>query len=463
MSRPCDTAAIYYARRMNNWIANLDFAAQTDVGRRRLANEDAVAMDPHTGIFVVCDGVGGRPSGEAASQIIARALPRVFRRRLRRADTVNPDTIEAVLSDTAIVINASMYTHSQAIPTLEGMGCTLAAALVNGRCLYHLHAGDSRLYLLRNGEMFPLTTDHTYAKSATKPRPDTGDPVDLGERRLLMQYLGKPEALVPEVGQVPLEDGDRVLICSDGLTDPLPDPIINDLLRDHAAPQAACAALVNAANAAGGPDNITVAVINFAGLRPARPADLERPAAPPREVPRGAAEQTHQALGQLEQHLTWLLHGARAAAHPKRMTAMAAAKRHLGPTDYRTFLARGAEHSPLHAFHRCCTHPDSVWRSRYLELMKTLRPPLTRLTSGRVVLSPVLAAHETASVVRDLWTGWRQVEQRYFATCQRDAIHESEQTLDILVSHMLASVQTLTGLLLFLPRFMNAANQPAEG
>ena len=77
------------AARMNKRIANLSFAAQTDVGRRRLANEDAVATDARTGVFVVCDGVGGRPSGEAASQIIARALPRVFRRRLRRAEAVN--------------------------------------------------------------------------------------------------------------------------------------------------------------------------------------------------------------------------------------------------------------------------------------------------------------------------------------------------------------------------------------
>ena len=448
---------------MSGSIANLEFAAQTDVGRRRLANEDAAAMDPQTGVFVVCDGVGGRPSGEAASQIIARALPRVFRRQLRRAEAINADTIREALSDTAVEMNASMYAHSQVIPTLEGMGCTLAAALIDGRTLYHLHAGDSRLYLLRHDELFPLTADHTYARSMFVTQPDTGDLVDIGERRLLMQYLGKPEALVPETGHVPLEDGDRLLICSDGLTDPLPDPTIADLLRAHPEPRAACAALVDAANEAGGPDNITVAVICFEGLRTAEPADLERAPAGPRELPRGAAEQTHQALGKLERHLTWLLHGARAAAHPNRMTAMAAAKRHLGKEDYRRFLAQGAERSPLHAFHQSCTHPESAWRTDYVGFMKALQPPLTRITSGRVVLSPVLTAPETASIVRDLWTGWRRVEQRYFATCQRDAIHESENTLDVLVNHMLGSVQTLAGLLTFLPRFMNAAANAGAG
>ncbi len=440
---------------MNSRIANLHFAAHTDVGRRRLANEDAVAMDARTGVFVVCDGVGGRPSGEAASQIIAKALPRVFRRQLRRAQTIDADAIQGTLKDTAVEMNASVYAHSQEIPTLQGMGCTLVAALIDGPMLYHLHAGDSRLYLLRRGEIFPLTTDHTYARAMFMADPETGELVDIAEKRLLMQYLGKPEALVPEVGHVPLEDGDRLMLCSDGLTDPVPDPAISELLKDHREPRAACAALVDAANAAGGPDNITVAVIDFQGLHAADPAEMERAASGPREQPRGVAEQTHQALSHLEKHLTWLRQGARAAAHPNRVTATAAAKRHLNQDDYDVFLNHGADRSPLHAFHQCCTHPESVWRTQYAEFMKALQPPLTRMTSGRVVLSPVLDAPETASIIRDLWTGWRRVEQRYFATCQRAAIHESENTLDVLVSHMLSSVQTLAGLLAFFPRFMS--------
>ena len=442
---------------MNKRIDNLSFAAQTDVGRRRLANEDAVATDARTGVFVVCDGVGGRPSGEAASQIIARALPRVFRRRLRRAEAVNADAIQETLVETAVDMNASMYTHSQAIPTLEGMGCTLVAVLIDGPMLYHLHAGDSRLYLLRHGELFPLTTDHTYAKAMFIAEPDTGELVDIAEKRLLMQYLGKPEALVPEAGHVPLEDGDRLLLCSDGLTDPVPDAVISEQLQAHPDPKAACAALVDAANAAGGPDNITVAVIDFAGLRPTVAADTERPTKGPRDQPRGAAEQAHHALGQLNKHLTWLLHGARATASPNRMTALAAAKRHLSQDDYRRFLEQGSESSPLHGFHQCCTHPESVWRRQYVSDMQALQAPLERLASGRVMLCPVLDAEETAAIIRDLWTGWRRVEQRYFATCQRDAIHESENTLDVLVNHMLGSGQTLAGLLIFLPRFMGTA------
>ncbi|MEM1447124.1 MAG: hypothetical protein AAGF84_13780, partial [Planctomycetota bacterium] len=86
--------------------------------------------------------------------------------------------------------------------------------------------------------------------------------------------------------------------------------------------------------------------------------------------------------------------------------------------------------------------------------MKQLEAPLARLTAGGIRLSPVLSGDETARIYRDLWNGWRRVEQRYFQTCQRDAIHDTEQTLNILIDHMLNSVQTLTGLLYFLPRYM---------
>ena len=412
---------------------------------------------------------GGRPSGEAASQIIARAMPRVFRRHLRRSDAVTPDSIQQALGDAAVTMNASMYHHSQSVPSLEGMGCTLASALINGSTLYHLHAGDSRIYLLRGDELFPLTTDHTYARRLFKKASDTDDAgdanglIEVGEKRLLMQYMGKPEALVPEVNNTPLENGDRILLCSDGLTDPVPNDTLTTLLREHSDPHKACAALVDAANHAGGPDNITVAVIDFAGLRDIRPSDLERPPVPPRDLPQGIAVQTHAALGDLEKDLKWLLLGARAAAHPNRLTALAAAKRHLSKDAYHQFLKMNSSQSPLHAFHQCCTTPDSIWRQNYETHMQALKEPLDRLASGRVVLCQALAAHETAAIVRDLWTGWRRVEHRYFVTCQRDAFHESEHTLDILIGHMLGSVQTLAGLLTFLPRFMGTeegANRP---
>ncbi|MEO1236926.1 MAG: SpoIIE family protein phosphatase, partial [Planctomycetota bacterium] len=278
----------------------------------------------------------------------------------------------------------------------------------------------------------------------------------------LEEYIGKPEELAPTVDSLPLEPGDRLLLCTDGLTDPIDDTALKELLTAHADPAACCAALVEAANDAGGPDNITAAVIDYEGERPVSDADRVAPRRTPVELPHGVAEKTRNALALLEQDLTWLKEGALESAHPSRLTALAAAKRRLGKDAYRDFLERHPNQSASHVFHQCCTSPDSEWRRRYQQHLGELEKPLQRLTAGGIRLSPVLKNDETARILRDLWTGWRHVEQRYFVTCQRDAIHDTEQTLNILIDHMLNSVQTLTGMLYFLPRFMRETRSPSR-
>ncbi|MEM1108912.1 MAG: protein phosphatase 2C domain-containing protein [Planctomycetota bacterium] len=439
---------------MPSQLPQIQHAQLTDVGRKRLANEDAVAVDPRMGLFVVCDGVGGRPSGEAASQIVSYALGHALRRRLRGLKKLDEELLKKLLYESAVTMNEQMYLHSQAVPALVGMGCTLCAALLDARTVFYMHAGDSRIYLLRDGRLQSLTRDHTHHQQKFKTQIDTGELVDVGERRLLTEYIGSPEELHPTVDSMPLQPGDRLLLCSDGLTDPVDDDTLKELLTVHADPAAATQALVDTANEAGGPDNITVAVIDYEGARPVTNADRVPPAKTPPELPHGIAEKTRDALALLEADLNWLKQGALESAHPRKLTALAAAKRRLGTEAYRQFLTRAPDQSASHVFHQCCTHPDSDWRKQYQDHMAQLEKPLTRLTGGGIRLSPVLQGDETARIYRDLWAGWRRVEQRYFATCQRDAIHESEQTLNILIDHMLNSVQTLTGLLYFLPRFM---------
>lgn len=439
---------------MPSHLPQLHHAVLTDVGRRRLANEDAVAADSRMGLFVVCDGVGGRPSGEAASQIVSHALSHALRRRLRGVKKLDAELIKKLMYESAVTMNEQMYLHSQAVPALVGMGCTMVAALFDAKMVFYLHAGDSRIYLLRDGRLMSLTRDHTHTQQKFKTQADTGDLVDVGERRLLMQYIGKPELLDPTVDSMPLQPGDRLLLCTDGLTDPIDDKQLHRLLSVHADPAAATAALIDAANEAGGPDNITAAVIDYDGSRNVTPADRVPPIKTPPELPHGIAEKTRAALALLEHDLTWLKQGATESGHPRKLTALAAAKRRLGKDAYRDFLTRHPNQSASHVFHQCCTHPDSDWRKQYQAHLDQLEKPLKRLTGGGIRLSPVLRGDETARIYRDLWTGWRRVEQRYFVTCQRDAIHDTEQTLNILIDHMLNSVQTLTALLYFLPRFM---------
>ncbi|MEL7087624.1 MAG: protein phosphatase 2C domain-containing protein, partial [Planctomycetota bacterium] len=301
---------------MPSSLPHLDYAVLTDVGRKRLANEDAVAADARTGLFVVCDGVGGRPSGEAASQIVSHATPHALRRGLRGLrglrgrKQLDEDTLKRLLVDASVAMNQQMYQHSQAVPALVGMGCTMVAALLDARTVFYLHAGDSRLYLLRESKLTPLTADHTHTRQKFNTEPDTGDLLDMGERRLLMQYIGSPRTLEPTVASLPLRKGDRLLLCSDGLTDPLRDATLHELLTQHAEPEAAARALVDAANDAGGPDNITVAVIDYRGARPVTAADRVPPSPTPQELPHGIARRMCDALAQLEENLTWLKQGA---------------------------------------------------------------------------------------------------------------------------------------------------------
>lgn len=435
-------------------LPQLRHALLTDVGRKRLANEDAAACDARMNLFVVCDGVGGRPSGEVASHLIAHALPHALRRRLRAVDALDDASLQAMLADAVVTMNRELHVHSQAVPALVGLGCTIVAALIDARTLFHVHAGDSRMYLLRQGELFPLTADHTHIRNKFVPEPETGDLLDLGERRLLMQYLGSAEPVTPSVGSVTLQPRDRILLCTDGLTDPVDDGQLHRHLQEHEAPAQAAAALVEAANAAGGPDNITVAVIDYQGPRPLTDADRQRPPRTPALAPAGVAERTRVALADLEQDLLWLKEGALESAHPHKLTALAAAKRRLGADAYRSFLQLHPQQSPSHTFHQACTDPASAWRQQYQGHLDALAEPLKKIMSGGVRLSAVLSGDETAQIYRELWTGWRRVEQRYFSTCQRPAISATEQTLNILIDHMLASVQTLAALLVFLPRFM---------
>ena len=439
---------------MPSSLPKLRYATLTDVGRQRLANEDAVAADTRLGLFVVCDGVGGRPSGEAASQIVSHTLPHLMRRRLRRETSLDEARIESLLYDSVVAMNQQMHAHSQPVPALNGMGCTLVAALFDSRTVFQVHTGDSRLYLLRSGELFPLTEDHTNTRQKVVSKATIWEPAEVSERRLLMQYIGAPEAVSPGVSHTALQRGDRLLLCSDGLTDPVPDSAIAELLRREADPSRAASALVAAANEAGGPDNITVAVVDYLGVRRLTDADRRRPRRTPADVPAGVAEQVHAALRNLEQDLFWLKQGAAETAVPSRLSSLAAAKRRLGEDAFRQFLSHHPGHSPSHVFHQFCTRPDSAWRRRYSQHMSELEPPLSRLTGGSIRLSPVLTSDETAQIYKDLWSGWRRVEHRYFATCQRSAITATDQTLNILIDHMVHSVVTLGGLLQFLPRFM---------
>ena len=210
--------------------------AGTDVGRARSGNEDSYFCGRT--VFAVADGLGGHQGGEVASAAAVAPLAALDGREL----------IDQAAGD----------------PGLWGMGTTVTAAAVAGdRHLQLAHVGDSRAYLLRDGSLEQLTTDHTVVGELVRRGRLTPDQAAIHpERSILTRAVGlDPRIPVDTPDPLELAPGDQVLLCSDGLTEAVPDPRIAELLTSGPDGDAACRALIDAANDAGGPDNITVVLI----------------------------------------------------------------------------------------------------------------------------------------------------------------------------------------------------------
>jgi protein phosphatase len=152
-------------------------------------------------------------------------------------------------------------------PDLAGMGATVALALLAGHRAHVAHLGDSRAYLLRRGRLQQLTKDHTVAAALLHlGEISEGEALAHPARHRLTRYIGMESEAVPDLRVVALEAGDRLLLCSDGLTGMVPDRRIAQLMRRQRTPKEACKALVAAANAAGGRDNVSAIVIDIGAV-----------------------------------------------------------------------------------------------------------------------------------------------------------------------------------------------------
>lgn len=253
-------------------------AAGSHEGRQRDQNEDRWLADPARGIFCVVDGVGGHPGGERAAEIAVDML----RARLGR-ETGSP---AERLREAITLANNAIFDTARETPALAGMTCVLTAALVSGNVVTAGHVGDTRLYKLRGGRLRKLTRDH----SPVGEREDAGELTEAeamrhGRRNEVYRDVGA-EAHAPEdadfveVVEAPFEEDAALLICSDGLTDQVPSPMLVQLIETHAGrPAAAVDALIAAANDAGGKDNVTVVVVEgerFAAAARARAGDGAR-------------------------------------------------------------------------------------------------------------------------------------------------------------------------------------------
>jgi serine/threonine protein phosphatase PrpC len=228
--------------------------AGTDVGRARSGNEDSYFCGRT--VFAVADGLGGHQGGEVASAVAVEPLAALDGREFA-------DPAEAAEALTAAIreANAAILDRAAGDPGLWGMGTTVtAAALAGERHLQLAHVGDSRAYLLRDGSLEQLTTDHTVVAELVRRGRLT--PALHPERSILTRAVGlDPRIPVDTPDPLELQDGGQVLLCSDGLTEAVDDDQIAQVLSAEPDGNAACQALIDAANAAGGPDNITVVLL----------------------------------------------------------------------------------------------------------------------------------------------------------------------------------------------------------
>ena len=218
-------------------------------------------------LLIVADGMGGHRGGEQASALAVTTIEDFLLNTLRWFYRLQG---EAVLSEFQLALRAAddrIFAEAERHPGLRGMGSTVTMAYVVERTLYVVHAGDSRLYVLRGGKLYQLTTDHTIVGELLRNQVITPENAATHPMRNIVTNSvgGATPGVDAEVHKLPLEPDDRLLLCTDGLTNMVPGEEITGILIAEADPAAACARLIERANALGGNDNITALVARFLG------------------------------------------------------------------------------------------------------------------------------------------------------------------------------------------------------
>lgn len=263
-------------------MARVELFARTEVGCVRERNEDAFVvanlatgeeglgsgarvqeLDASGALIGVCDGMGGAAAGDVASAMAARKLQSTIAPRSPFHDSA---TVQQVLLSALGAANREIASYAAQNPGKQGMGTTATVALLFGPDVHIAHIGDSRAYLRRGQQLLQLTTDHSVVgQMIASGQLTPAQARDYEHRNVLLQALGVQPAISPEIVIATVREGDVLLLCSDGLTGPLEDAQVLELMLKHEDPMRCARALTESACAAGGPDNVTVALVRFLG------------------------------------------------------------------------------------------------------------------------------------------------------------------------------------------------------
>lgn len=232
----------------------------TDIGKKRKINQDYVFYKSDTignlpNLFIVADGMGGHKAGDYASKFCVE----FFTKQITESSQTSPIVmIEEAIKNT----NDELYKKSKEQKELEGMGTTFVVATISNSEMYVANIGDSRLYVISK-EIRQITEDHSLVQAMVKTGELNKDEAkEHPNKNIITRALGVNETVEPDVFEVELEEGDIVLMCSDGLTNMLEDNTIEKVVRENADDlQTASETLVKLANQNGGKDNITVIIV----------------------------------------------------------------------------------------------------------------------------------------------------------------------------------------------------------
>ena len=248
------------------------YAAKTDVGMKRTHNEDYFSLIEDEQLFIVADGMGGHAMGEVASKMAADTLGE-FYQRTKDEDATWPYKMDRQLSyvENRLVCgiklaNWRIYEAATKDPRCKGMGTTLVSTLVNGDKVYFAHVGDSRGYRIRGDGIKQMTRDHSLLEDYKDAKPNMSDEEQrkFPHKNVITRALGMRENVQVDVLAHDIQDRDTFLLCSDGLSGMVEDPKLLELVKDATDLETAVAKLIEAANAAGGTDNITVLALQCA-------------------------------------------------------------------------------------------------------------------------------------------------------------------------------------------------------
>lgn len=237
-------------------------AGKTDTGLLRSKNEDAFAILPAQRLYIVADGMGGHNAGEVASSTTVKIIGEHFKSASLPTLRGNPQEIRYTLTRSFEKANTIVTTMAAEKREWQGMGSTLVVAYFDDSTLHICHVGDTRCYIMTSGSLRQLTTDHTTLMEMRRGFSDTGELIEyLQNRHMVTRVIGYPFPEPPEYNSCQLKKGDRILLCTDGLWSVIDEKTISEVISTAATPFETVTRLIDLANQAGGPDNITGVVI----------------------------------------------------------------------------------------------------------------------------------------------------------------------------------------------------------